>query len=361
MSLKYISRFQFNDDLAEDDIDGGDLAVEVGTLQSQNDPLYGTVLFLDGTTSLMSAGDFTVISGDQDRSFSFWAKNDVSSIENPILSYGDLSDVGFVIYTTNPTDNPEINDLTTPYISSETTVISTWNYYTITYTSGNMLLYIDSVLTDTFSTTLDTGTGDSLRIGTDGIGGYFTGNVSDMRIYDNVLDSQTIQYIYSVGPNFEEKVDANFIENVENFGLGVSGTVMSRSEYSVQETGEKLRNSFFITDNLSSIREAARVEYEQDGSASMSIKTRHTENGGDNVLYESVNLKSESSTFTNVDDSDVSSSIIFSSNGVNITSDIPGLFFGAGKDFRMSVSGDFFTIEALDTNGSYVKKMEVGK
>ena len=166
MSLKYISRFQFNDDLAEDDIDGGDLAVEVGTLQSQNDPLYGTVLFLDGTTSLMSAGDFTVISGDLDRSFSFWAKNDVSSIENPILSYGDLSDVGFVIYTTNPTDNPEINDLTTPYISSETTVISTWNYYTITYTSGNMLLYIDSVLTDTFSTTLDTGTGDSLRIGT---------------------------------------------------------------------------------------------------------------------------------------------------------------------------------------------------
>jgi len=112
------------------------------------------------------------------------------------------------------------------------------------------LLYIDSVLTDTFSTTLDTGTGDSLRIG----GGYFTGNVSDMRIYDNVLDSQTIQYIYSVGPNFEEKVDTNFVEDIPNFGLGVSGTVMSRSEYSVQETGETLRNSFYITDNLSSIQ-----------------------------------------------------------------------------------------------------------
>ena len=40
---------------------------------------------------------------------------------------------------------------------------------------------------------------------------------------------------------------------------------------------------------------------------------------------------------------------------------MPGLFFGAGKDFRMSVSGDFFTVEALDKNGSYVKKMEVGK
>ena len=93
----------------------------------------------------------------------------------------------------------------------------------------------------------------------------------------------------------------------------------------------------------------------------MSIKTRHTETGGDNVLYESVNLKPESSTFTNVDDSDVSSSIIFSSSGVSITSDMPGLFFGAGKDFRMSVSGDFFTVEALDKNGSYVKKMEVGK
>ena len=134
MSQKYISRFQFNDDLAEDDIDGGDLAVEVGTLQSQNDPTYGTVLFLDGTTSLMSAGDFTVISGDLDRSFSFWAKNDVSNIENPILSYGDLSNVGFVIYTTNPTNNPEINDLTTSYISSSSSIISTWNYYTITYT-----------------------------------------------------------------------------------------------------------------------------------------------------------------------------------------------------------------------------------
>jgi len=356
MSLKYISRFQFNDDLEEEDF-GNDLAVEIGQIQSEIDPTYGKVLLLDGATSLMASGDYTSISGDTDRSFSFWAKNDTTLIENPILSYGDLSGEAFILYTDNTSSHPEISTLIDTYETSHVTVISEWRHYCVTYTSGVLTYYVDSSVVGSFSPTLSTGTGDSLRLGTDAQGAYFTGSISDLRIYDNVLDPTVVSFLFSVGPNFEEKIDVDFVEKVDDFGLAVSSTMMSRSEYSINQSGETIRNSFYVKDDTDQLQEASRIEYTKDGSSSISIKTRH-----EDTLYSSIDMDSEKTTFTNVDDSDNSSSIVFSSEGVSITSGNPGLFFGASKDFRMSVDGDTFVIEAFNNStGQYDKKMEVGK
>jgi len=370
MSLKYFTRFQFNNDLAEEDF-GNDLALETGILQSQTDIDYGTVLYLDGATSLMASGDFTNISGGLDRSFSFWAKNDAPIGVNPILSYGDVSSgPAFIIYSVNDdtltSPVPEINDLTNEFKATYVPT-TTWSHYVITYSSGTLLYYIDAVEVGNFSTTIATGTGDSLRIGTDANGGYFLGCISDLRIYETVLNTDTIEYILSVGPNFEEKVDVDYVENVENFGLSVFSTMMSRSTYSFQESGQTLTNSFFINDSTPELQEAARVEYTQDGSGNthVSVKTRHNEaTSGDDVLYSSIDMNAKETTFTNVDETDtITSSIIFSKDGITVNSDNPGgIYFGADKDFRMSVDGDFFVIEAFNSiNSTYDKKMEVGK
>ena len=370
MSLKYFTRFQFNNDLAEEDF-GKDLALEAGSLQSQNDVIYGTVLYLDGETSLMASGDFTNISGGLDRSFSFWAKNDVHGY-NPILSYGDITTgPGFIIYSDNDDGGPglpgvpEISDLTTSYKTTHVPVLAQWSHYVVTYSSGTLLYYIDSVEVGNFSTTLATGNDDPFRIGTDANGNYFEGCVSDLRIYNTVLDSSVIQYMLSVGPNFEEKVDVDFVENLDDFGLAVCSTMMSRSSYSVQESGKTLTNSFYINDSSSDLQEASRVEYTQDsgGSTSVSIKTRHTDTSGDDVLFSSVDMSASTTTFTNIDESDITSSIIFSKDGISITSDNPGgMYFGANKDFRISVDGDSFIIEAYNSLiNVYERKMEVGK
>jgi len=373
MSLKYFTRFQFNNsvdtELAEEDF-GNDLALEIGgTLQSFNDPTYGTVLNLNGTTSLMASGDFTNISGGLDRSFSFWAKNDVLGY-NPILSYGDITTgPAFIIYSDNDDGPgvPEISDLTTSYKATFTPNTTTWSHYVITYSSGTLLYYIDAIEVGNFSTTLATGTGDPMRIGTDANGQYFTGKISDLRIYNTALDLTTIEYMLSVGPNFEEKIDVDFVEKIDDFGLAVCATMMSRSAYSVQESGQTLTNSFYINDASSDLQEASRLEYTQDGSGStsVSVKTRHHETTtGDDVLYSSIDMNAENTTFTNVNETDTdSSSVIFSKEGMSVTSDNPGgIYFGTEKDFRMSVDGDFFVIEAYNSlSGVYDKKMEIGK
>ena len=369
MSLKYFGRYQFNGtDPAEEDFGLRDLATESGTLQTQVDGIYGTVLYLDGTTSLLSTGDLVNISGASDRTFSFWARNDTSGIENPVLSYGDLSpSVAFVVYTDNDNSKPQFYDYTTTYESTITSIVSTWSLYTIVYTSGSVLLYVNGSLADTFSVTLNTGTADSMRIGTDGLGNYFTGAVSDMRMYEIPLTQETITYMFSVGPNFEEKIPTNYLEESTR-GVTLSGSMISRSSYGVQNSDEILSSSSYIYDENSDLQEAARTEYSQDvdGAAKVSIKIRHTENvSTDKVLLSTIDSTPETTTFTsanNVDDT--LSSVIFSSSGVSVTSGKPGgIYFGANKDFRISIKdGESLIIEAFSSGlGDYVTKMEVGK
>ena len=369
MSLKYFGRYQFNGtDPAEEDFGLRDLATESGTLQTQIDGTYGTVLYLDGSTSLLSTGDLVNISGDIDRTFSFWARNDTSGIENPVLSYGDLSpSSAFVVYTDNSNSKPQFYDYTTTYESVITSVVSTWSLYTIVYTSDSILMYVNGSLSDTFSVTLNTGTADSMRIGTDGLGNYFTGAISDMRMYEVALTQETITYMFSVGHNFEEKIPTNYVEESTR-GVTISGSMLSRSSYGVKNSDEILSNSSYIYDENSDLQEAARTEYSQDsnGAAKVSIRVRHTENiSNDNVLLSTVDSTPEKTTFTSANKVDDNlSSVIFSSAGVSVTSGKPGgIYFGANKDFRISIKdGESFLIEAFSSGvGDYITKMEVSK
>ena len=364
MSLKYFSRHQFNGtDIASDDFDERDFAVEAGSLSSEIDATYGKVLLLDGITSLMSVGTLDIISGSAARSFSFWAKTDLSS--SPLISYGELiAGDAFVVYANNASNHPGIYDYNVSYEAVHTNTISTWGHYVITYDGATTLnIYVDGVLSSSLTTTiLTTGTADPFRIGTDGLGDYFSGSISDLRIYDHVITLETATYMFSVGPNYEEKIESAHVEDGSTRGYAMSGTHISNESYGVTEGGNTLTNSYFAYDSNADLQEAARVEYSEDlsGGGVMDMKVRHTDTASSSTLFSTLNATPEATTFSNIDSTDTSRSIVFSSDGVSITSGDAGMYFGASKDFRISIADGGFEVAAYSSgSGTYVKKFQV--
>jgi len=364
MSLKYFTRYQFSGtDPASDDFNERDLAVELGSLSTEIDVTYGKVLLMDGLTSLMSVGNLDIVSGSSPRSFSCWAKTDLSN--SPLLSYGDLSSgLAFVVYVNNDTNHPGIYDYNVTYEAVYTNSTNTWAHYVFSYDGATTLsIYVDGVISSTLTITiLATGTDDPFRIGTDGMGDYFSGSISDLRIYDHSITSDTVSYMFSVGPNYEEKIESSHVEDGSSRGYAMSGTHISNESYGVTEGGNTLTNSYFAYDNNSDLQEAARVEYSEDvsGGGEMDMKVRHTDTVSSSTLFSTLNVTPESTTFSNIDSTDTSRSIVFSADGVSITSGDSGMYFGANKDFRISISDGGFEVSAYSIgSGTYVKKYQV--
>ena len=375
MSLKYFSRYRFNDntDPGVEDYDLRNFAVESGSITTVTDVTHGTSLSLDGTTSLLSAGSFDNISDDSDRSFSFWAKT--SSVGYcPILSYGELNQPNaFVLYARNTDGYPELYDYTNRYaptiLESATGAPipdDTWTFYTFTAGSGVVNIYIDGVLWYTVNVTLTTGTTDPLRLGTDANSPqtFFLGVVLDLRIWDSKIDSDVVEYMYSVGPNFEESLGTDYAEKTTRTTT-VAGPLLCRSTYGIQPTGNNLTQSFFALDDNSDPQEAARIEHSQDvnGMSSVDIRVRHTDTALEQSLEKTISIAPETTTFSSLEN-DVTHSIQFSSDGVHLlsTEEEKGcIFFGAGRDFRIKVTNGAFVVQAYSSvTSDYVTKMEVG-
>ncbi len=368
MSLKYTYRFPFNDSLAplSESIDStNDLTEELGTASTFTDSTYGDALYLDGTTSLVSPNVYTTITSNVDRTISFWAT--VESFEAPILSYGTLvSPDAFVLYAGDSSGLVAFSDFSSDIVSTITTPINVWRFYTFVYSSGALNVYIDGVLEDTLVTgALTTGTGDFLRVGTDGAGSYLTGLLLDMRVYDHTLDLETIEYMNSKGPNYEEPAGFDYIETMPTLGTGVHGTVVCRDIYAIKETGGEAVSSLFGTDSSSNIVESARFTH-SDESIKASVRT--TNSSGVSYMTSVIESDPEKTSFFTTGSDDSRKSVVFSSEGVKITSESPyGMYFGEDKDFRMvfeegdgSTTVDSWKIQALDgSSGSYITKFEI--
>lgn len=367
MSLKYFGRYRFNDsdDLGIDDFNIRSLALEAGTITSENDATYGTSLDLDASTSLLAMGTLDSISGSDSRSFSFWAKNNTTTSRNPVFSYGELGPgSAFVVYASNENGFVGFYDHTNNYEGTTSITESSWYFYTITYDGVTLKIYVNGVEDLSSTLSLSTGTIDSLRIGTDGEGNYFDGTILDLRMFETVLDSTTVEYMFSTGPNFEEKLDHDYIERSSTRGVSISGSTISRSTYGVNTSDETNSTSFHVYDVNGALQEAARIECNQntDDSTNMSVRVRHLDDEtSENILLETVSIKPSETTFTNVDSNDDRKTIVFSSDGISINSSTPGgIFFGADKDFRIAVDNDKMVIQAYSSvTTDYVTKMEI--
>lgn len=360
MSLQYFARYRFNtDDPAEEEAGVRDLAVETGTIQSEVDSVYGSVLLLDGQTSLLSVGSFSDISGNEERSFSFWSRIDDVLDFRPVFSYGELeSPNAFVWYASNESAFPEFYDYASRWTDTTVIVPGTWVFYTLIYSSTDLQVYIDGSLASTLNVgTLTTGTIDPLRIGTDGVGEYFKGALLDFRVFDHVLEADAVSYMFRNGPNFEEPLGTSYAEEYDTRGISISGGLMCRSTYGLQQEGRVQKDHFFVTrtvDDETENVETARIEHsrEIDGTGNMKYMVRDT----DSTLKTVVETTPKKTTFTNND-----KSVVFSSEGVSILDESTGgMYFGAGKDFRLTVDNNKFVVQAFSSaTDDYVTKMEI--
>ena len=369
MSLKYTYRFPFNDSLnilSESNDSTNDLSVETGTSASFTDATYGTAVYLNGSTSLESPSVYSSLTGDVDRTISFWST--VESFEAPVFSYGTLvSPDAFVIYAGDSSGMITFSDFSSDIVSTITTPVDVWRFYTFSYSSGNLSIYIDGVLEEIIVTgTLTTGSIDVFRVGTDGAGSYLSGFLLDMRIYDHVVDVETIEYMNLRGPNYEEPVGFDFIETMPTLGTGVHGTVLCRDIYSIKETGGEAVKSLFATDTSSNIIESARFTHSEEA---IKASVRTTNANGVSYMTSVIESDPEKTSFFTTSSDDSRKSVVFSSEGVKITSESPyGIYFGEDKDFRMvfeegngSTTSDSWKIQALnETSGSYITKLEIG-
>ena len=357
MSLNYLARYRFNtDDPAGEEAGLRDLAVETGTLETTEDSTHGTALYLDGQTSLLSAGNLDEISGDQERSFSFWVRVDDVSDYRPVFCYGELqSPNAFVWYASNQdSKSPEFYD----YVdrSTDTTTISqgSWVFFTITYASEILSVHIDGNLSSTFDVgTLMTGTTDPLRIGTDGIGEFFKGAILDLRVFEGVLDDEAIQYLFTSGPNFEPPLGTSYAQEYDTRGLTISGGLVCRSVTGIQQRGRVQNDHFFAYTEQSGIIEAARIEHTLvTDTGNVKYKVRDSTESLKTVLESTP----EQTIFTNS-----GKAILFSADGVSILNDtVGGMYFGAGRDFRITVNNDKFVVQAFSSvTEDYVTKLEI--
>lgn len=371
MSLKYFARYRFNgSDVAEEDFGLTDLAVESGALNIIDDALYGSCITLDGATSLLSTGSFTNVADDTDRCFSFWA-NVASTPPNtsPILCYGELSSPNaFVLYARNADGYPEFYDYSSreaPTVADVSSGVNanTWTFFTFSVNAGVMKIFVDGVLWHTKSLTLTTGTTDPLRIGTDGQGEYFEGYLLDVRMWEFSLEDSIVEYMFSVGPNFEEKLATNYAENSSRSAV-IAGNLLCRTRYGVQEAGADITQSFFCVDENDEIQEAARMEHSQDSSgiSSETLRVRHKDEDSHlTTLEKTLEISPETTTFSSNVDS-VTSSVVFSTEGVHLVAgeEKGSIFFGAGRDFRIRVGDGNFLVEAYSSSKqSYETKMEI--
>lgn len=370
MSLDYFVRYRFNNenDPGEEDFGERGLAVETGSPSVADDSEYGPALLLNGA-SLLATGDFEQISGNENRTISFWAKTFAAPA--PVVTYGSLTGpYGFTFYATNTAGRPEFYDQTTRHSATRSLSANTWYFFTVTYDALTQQLWVFVDGSNVHSTpvgVLSTGSSESLRIGTDGEGLFFDGLLLDLRVWNTALSAEAVQYMHQRGPNFEEPLDTRYFSNTLRTET-LAGSLLCKSNVGVQAAGGVLFDSFYGHDESFGVQEAARVEYSQtsSGQGVATLKIRHPAATGVQ-LAPTIEVTPEATSFISRETgSDVTSSVVFSSDGVRLvpssaSSEKGCLIFGKGADFRIRVKDGLFTIESYSSlSDSYVTKMEIG-
>jgi len=135
----------------------------------------------------------------------------------------------------------------TTYQNSTTSALNNWYHVAVTYSSNTAKLYINGVLSSTF-TTVDPVAPTRLYIGCRGVGvGLFTGKVNDVRVYNHTLSTEEVKEI-SQGLICHCKLDnLNF---VDSSGYGNRGTWNGSTAAVLNASSSRNSNSIQVADGL---------------------------------------------------------------------------------------------------------------
>jgi len=167
--------------------------------------VQSNAFYFNGTNNYMAtATNYALPTGTTNRTLSLWAKAD-ASITNSTGTYvvadfgsGASANKAFGLLLQTKTW-AVLFDGSGQDVFSTVTVDAAWHQYVCIYSNGFAQLYIDGTQYVNQSKTTSTAIG-KLIVGNNinGLGNYFVGSVSDVRIYNRALASSEVAALYSV-------------------------------------------------------------------------------------------------------------------------------------------------------------------
>lgn len=208
------------DDGIEYDTSGyGNNGTKADTLSYSTDsPRYLASTVFDGTNNI----SFPIaLGGQKDCTIAFWAKPNTTNASGCMLSLERYIYWQFTFYGSHL----EIRDSSTGYTGTRksysigTLVANTWTHICVTYSSGILKIYRDGEMLST-NTVGGTNLCNELnegRVGSAMQSGYFwSGNISDVRVYASCLSDSEIQKLYTVSASIDSNGNAYSAAYVED-------------------------------------------------------------------------------------------------------------------------------------------------
>jgi hypothetical protein len=188
---------------------GGDTSSPLGGATWANASVNGssfTALFLNGSSSYISAGETTSLEMTSQMSISFWIAD--RTIPKRSISNGDTSPRIFAkVYDWDIKLNNGLPQLTAGNsyaVANSSIPLNVWTHVVFTFNSGVVTAYINgqqvSMAADTFTSgqTLPNTYKYGAYVGTDSsLTQYFSGDVADVRLYNRPLQAADVWALYS--------------------------------------------------------------------------------------------------------------------------------------------------------------------
>lgn len=177
-----------------------------------NASVANSVLVTDGTTDEVLITGYKGITGENSRSVSMWMNGDQTPLDKALISWGtDSSGQKFIMRAQEANGTPstlrvEVNGGYA--VGSSNILDSNWHHVVMTLENdgspnvNEVKLYVDGTeetLSASSSQSINTDSGEDVKIANDHSNREFDGTIDDVRIYDRALTDAEILIIYNQG------------------------------------------------------------------------------------------------------------------------------------------------------------------
>ena len=219
---------------------------------SVTDATYGKVAYFDGSSYFtLPLADIPVnMTAGNSRAMSFWVKPDASSGDAGLITYGNevgTNAVGrrYALNYASSTNAVAIlyHNILPSETATNTITEDSWNHVTAVFSDGgnSSQIYINGTLSVSTVKSVNTAASYPLYIGFYGENSinYLTGCMTDMRFYDDLLDSTAILALYNDGPEVAASLGAVMYTHVADLTWdAVSGASTYRITSDENSSGE---------------------------------------------------------------------------------------------------------------------------
>ncbi len=198
-----VAIYTFNDDTAKDLSGFGNNGTINGATPANSLSQLGRAMSFNGVGNYINVPDNDVLDLSTAATISVWAKKNSQKSYQMYVTKGtaslasgyqlmDYSTTGRIVFRWSDDANRLISNAVVP--------VGSWNNIVVTYNGAQLKIYINGVLDNTLSYTVNAPANAlSLRIGSRDDGYYFNGFIDEVRIYSSALSQAEIRQYYAEG------------------------------------------------------------------------------------------------------------------------------------------------------------------